>query len=113
MHQVKFYVTATTNFLPMFIFFGVGGSLSLFYNRNICVYKSITTCFPKVHPKICIVSFIWSLVIVKYPSNTTSFLITMPVYEILITFFFKFWIEGNIKLVACIFIGLMEVFCIF
>src|SRR6187402_1321294 len=95
------------------MFFIVGDSFSLFYNRYIGLYKCIAACFPKVHPKIYILSFICPLIIVKYSTNTTSLLITMPVYKILIAFFFKFWIEVSIILVANILIGLMEMLRIF
>jgi hypothetical protein len=59
-----------------------------------------TPPFPKVHPEICILLFIRSLVI----KNNALFR-TMPVHKIIIALF-EFWIERQIKFITGI--GLMK-----
>src|SRR5689334_3501617 len=51
--------------------------------------------------------------IIKYSTYTTTLFIAMPVYKVIIAFFFECRKEAGIKSVTGILICLMKVFCIF
>src|SRR5689334_6773660 len=57
--------------------------------------------------------FAWSLMIVKYSTNPSSLMVAMLVYKVIITSFFKFRVERQVKFIANTFIRLMKVPCIF
>src|SRR5678816_3932342 len=78
-----------------------------------CIRDSITAGLSNIHPKIQAMIFVFPLVIIKYTTDSSSFIVAMLVYKIVITLFFKCGIKGRIEFITNIFIGLMEMFCIF
>src|SRR6478735_1774294 len=113
MHQVKFNIPAATDLLPVFVCFGIRCVLSFLNNRQVCRYKSITACFAKIEPELYIFFSGRALMIIKDATNTPTLFIAMPVYKIIIAFFFECRKEAGVKSVAGILISLMKVFCIF
>src|SRR5689334_18815410 len=97
MHQVELNIPATTDLLPVFVFFGIWCVFSFLNNRQVGCNKRIATCFAKVEPELYIFFSRRALMIIKDSTNTTTLFIAMPVYKVIITFFFECRKEAGVK----------------
>ena len=82
--------------------------LSSVNNRQVSFHESIATAFTKIHPKINVIFFVGSPVVIKYSTDASPLVMTMFVHKVIITVFLEFWIEKRIEVVTNILIGLME-----
>ena len=107
MDEVEFDVAASSYLLPVFILLIVRNIFSFFNDGQISRDECLTTCFSKIHPKIQAMFIIRTLMIIKYTANTSSLIVAMFVYKIIITLLFKYGVQQRIKFIANIFICLI------
>src|SRR5580658_2354787 len=104
MNQVEFHIPPPADFLPKPVFCPKRGILSFFNKGDISSDKCIAACFCKSRPKLKILVFIRSKVVVKNAADPPAFLITVAVYKIIIAFLFENRIKTFIKAITNFFI---------
>ena len=81
--------------------------------KKVIVLVAISICLLKCQ-QVLNTGFIFpAKVIIKYTAYAPAFFIAVPVYKVVIAFFFECRIKGGIKCIAGILIDLMKMFRIF
>src|SRR5690606_14352279 len=112
MDEIKLHIPPTADFLPISLRLGVRQIFSSFYNRDVCIQKTVAYFGDKVVPILHGLFIVCFQMVKKQAANTSCFL-TMRVVKILIAFLFKIGIKLRRMLIAGFFAYFVETFSIF
>ena len=84
MHQVEFYITATTYLLPFFLTLVIYSVLAFGNDRQVGIKKAITVSVLKCESPLFILFICRAQVIIKHTTDTTRFVITVLVDEVFV-----------------------------
>src|SRR5690606_253159 len=110
-NKIELDVTATADFLPVFLRFGIIEIFASINNRNICTDKTITDFSHEIIPFFESHSVFGPTIVEEESANTTRFMsVTVP--EIIVALLFEFRIEFSVVLITSGFTNLMKMSCI-
>ena len=113
MYQVKFYITASSYFLPFGFLFSVCKVFSFPDNGNICRQKSVPIGLLEQEQLFGISAVFGPQVVIKYTADTSCLFITMLVDKIFVALLFVGWVQCRSKRIEGGFQRLVKMLCIF